>query len=125
MEDPASTVHDRPYRYLLDSESEDEYPDSGPSTSRLSKIQITQPLDVSISGAEDSYDEVILGAGQAGKYLVRKLGVQGNAQVKVAGEVIGSGGVVDGRLVLGVNEDIGDLHSLAKGLLDKVRAGSW
>jgi len=126
MEDPSSTIHDRPYRYLLDSDSEDELevPESGPSSSRLSKIKITQ-VEVSLTGAEGSYEEVIIGVGQAGKYLLRKLGVEGKVEVKLGEEVVGSGGVIGGRLVLSVVEDVGDLHSLAKGLLSKVQTKSW
>jgi hypothetical protein len=126
MEDPSSTIHDRPYRYLLDSDSEDELevPESGPSSSRLSKIKITQ-AEVSLTGAEGSYEEVIIGVGQAGKYLFRKLGVEGRVEAKLGEEVVGSGGAIGGRLVLSVDEDVGDLHALAKGLLSKVKTKSW
>jgi len=132
MEDPLSSVHDRPHRYLLDSDSEDEegqgiyYTESGPSSSRLSKIKIStaSPEPITISGTHESYDEIILGIGQAGKYLLRKLGGE-VVEVKVGDEVVGSGGVEGGRLVLWVDDGlVGDIHSLAEDLL-KLQTRSW
>jgi hypothetical protein len=60
-----------------------------------------------------------------GKYLLRKLGVEGRVEAKLGEEVVGSGGAIGGRLVLSVDEDVGDLHALAKGLLSKVKTKSW
>jgi hypothetical protein len=131
MEDPLSAVHDRPHRYLLDSDSEDEegqglYPPSESGPSRLSKIKIsnapTAKVSISTNGA---YEEVVLGIGQAGKYISRKFGGGADVEVKVGDEVVGKGGVVGGRLILGVNdESVEDLHALAGGLL-KVETKSW
>jgi len=66
-----------------------------------------------------------LGIGQAGKYLSRKFGADGKVDVKVGEEVVGTGGVVGGRLVLGVDdEQVEDLHSLATSLLN-VKTKYW
>lgn len=134
MEDPLSALHDRPHRYLLDSDSEDDETLAGPS--RISKIQISTPSPPQItitglqSAAEGPYEEVIIGVGQAGKYLTRKLGVKPEVQVKFAegGEVVGSGGVMGGRLVLQVDEDsIGSvgLHAAASRLVKDIKTKSW
>jgi hypothetical protein len=131
MEDPLSSVHDRPHRYLLDSDSEDEegqglYAPSESGPSRLSKIKISNAPTAKVSiTATGSYEEVVLGIGQAGKYISRKFGGAGDVEVKVGDEVVGKGGVVGGRLILGVDdESVEDLHALAGELL-KVETKSW
>jgi len=131
MEDPLSSVHDRPHRYLLDSDSDDEegqglYPPSESGPSRLSKVKISNgpAPEVSIS-TTGPYEELVLGIGQAGKYISRKFGGEGDIEVKVGDEVVGRGGVVGGRLILGVNEkSVDDLHAVAGELL-KVETESW
>ena len=131
MEDPLSAVHDRPHRYLLDSDSEDEegqglYSPSASGPSRISKLHISSPPSANVSiSSNGSYEEVILGIGQAGKYICRKFGADGKVMVKVGDEVVGIGGAVGGRLVLGINDEmVEDLHSLATSLL-KVETKSW
>ena len=131
MEDPLSAVHDRPHRYLLDSDSEDEegqgiYSPSTSGPSRLSNLHITCPASPPVFiSSPGPFEEVILGIGQAGKYLSRKFGADGKVDVKVGEEVVGTGGVVGGRLVLGVDdEQVEDLHSLATSLLN-VKTKSW
>jgi hypothetical protein len=131
MEDPLSAVHDRPHRYLLDSDSEDEegqgiYSPSSSGPSRISKIQISSPSPPQISiSTNKSYEEVILGIGQSGRYLSRKFAVDGSVEITVDGKVVGIGGVVAGRLILGVDDElVEDLHSLAGALLG-VGTMSW
>ena len=131
MEDPLSAVHDRPHRYLLDSDSEDEegqgiYSPSTSGPSRLSNLHITSPASAPVTiSSPGPFEEVILGIGQAGKYLSRKFGADGKVEVKVGEEVVGTGGVVGGRLVLGVDdEQVEDLHSLATSLLN-VKTKYW
>jgi hypothetical protein len=131
MEDPLSAVHDRPHRYLLDSDSEDEegqglYSPSASGPSRISKLHISSPPSAQVSiSLNGPFEEVILGIGQAGKYLCRKFGADGKVVIKVGDEVVGSGGAVGGRLVLGINdEQVEDSHSLASSLL-KVETRSW
>jgi hypothetical protein len=131
MEDPLSAVHDRPHRYLLDSDSEDEegqglYSPSASGPSRISKLHISSPPPAQVLiSSNGPYEEVVLGIGQAGKYLSRKFGKDGKVVVKVGDEVVGSGGAVGGRLVLAINDElVEDLHSLAASLL-KVETKSW
>lgn len=131
MEDPLSAVHDRPHRYLLDSDSEDEegqglYSPSASGPSRMSKLHISSRPSANVSiSSSGPYEEIILGIGQAGKYLCRKFGADGKVVIKVGDEVIGTGGAVGGRLVLGINDEVvEDLHSLATSLL-KVETKSW
>jgi hypothetical protein len=134
MEDPLSALHDRPHRYLLDSDSEDDETLAGPS--RISKIQISTPSppQITITGLQSAaagpYEEVIVGVGQAGKYLARKLAVKPEVEVKLAegGEVVGSGGMVGGRLVLQVDEDtIGSvgLDAAGSSLIKNIKTRSW
>lgn len=131
MEDPLSAVHDRPHRYLLDSDSEDEegqgiYSPSTSGPSRISKLHISSssPAKVSISNS-GSYEEVVIGIGQAGKYLCRKFGMDSSVKVKVGEEVVGTGGDNGGRLILALNDElVEDLHSLA-GALIGVQTKSW
>jgi hypothetical protein len=131
MEDPLSSVHDRPHRYLLDSDSEDEegqgiYSSTSSGPSRLSKLHITPASSAQVSISNTGpVEEVILGNGQAGKYLCRKFGADGAVTVNVGDEVVGSGGNVGGRLVLGINDEmVEDLHSLAASLFE-VETKSW
>jgi len=131
MEDPLSAVHDRPHRYLLDSDSEDEegqglYSPSTSGPSRISKLQISSPASAQVSiSSNGPYEEVILGIGQAGEYLCRKFGADGKVVIKVGDEVVGTGGVVGGRLVLGINDElVEDHHSLATALLE-LETESW
>jgi hypothetical protein len=131
MEDPLSAVHDRPHRYLLDSDSEDEegqglYSPSASGPSRISKLHISSPPSAQVSiSSNGPFEEVILGIGQAGKYLSRKFGTDGKVVVKVGDEVVGSGGALGGRLVLAINDEmVEDLYSLATSLLN-VETKSW
>lgn len=139
MEDPLSPLHDRPHRYLLESDSSDEEGQgvygasgSGPSTSKP-KIQTSAPYtveDIEISGDSwDTYEEVILGVGQAGRYLHRKLlGARVNSTfvVKSRGEALGSGFELGGRLLLCIDEGQQDnLHIIAQALLEKAGSIPW
>jgi hypothetical protein len=88
MEDPLSAVHDRPHRYLLDSDSEDEegqglYSPSASGPSRISKLHISSPPSAQVSiSSNGPFEEVVLGIGQAGKYICRKFGADGKVVIK-------------------------------------------
>lgn len=92
----------------------------------MSKLHISSRPSANVSiSSSGPYEEIILGIGQAGKYLCRKFGADGKVVIKVGDEVIGTGGAVGGRLVLGINDEVvEDLHSLATSLL-KVETKSW
>lgn len=135
MEDPLSAVHDRPHRYLLESDSSDEegqglytVTESGPSKSKSTLKPLTSS-DIEISGPWEAYDEVILGVGQAGRYLIKSFGVvgKGDVQIKAGGTVLGSGWAAGKRLLLSVDEGGMEesLHSIAQALIDKAGQKSW
>lgn len=139
MEDPLSQLHDRPHRYLLESDSSDEEGqgiygtnESGPSTIPKPKIQTSQEYtvdDVDITGGSwDSYEEIILGVEQSGRYLVRRLGVKGDADVtvNVGGRTMGSGWGIGRRLLLIMGEGEQEtLHILAHALLANSGTRPW
>lgn len=108
MNDPTTSLNAPPPRYLLESDSEDEegqgiYPGSGPSRPR---IRVTrQPVAVHWDGQKKSYDNVVIGVGQTGKYLLRKTGAQEDKmRIQRGGEVLGQGFEIGSGLLLHVME---------------------
>ena len=77
MNDPLSPLTVPPPRYLLESDSSDEEGQGSYSYSRRDrKSKITQPLGVALQwldGTSGPFDTVLLGVGQVGSYLGRKL----------------------------------------------------
>jgi hypothetical protein len=149
MDDPLSNLHDRPPRYLLESDSSDEegqgmYPGAGPSKSK-SQPKIALPKqDARLTwtqGTPAQIHSVILGVGQAGRYLLRRTGLEpksrtaaagadrsADAEVKLGDRRIGQGYVADGTLVLSVAEGLDSqdvLYGLARNLIEGLPAASW
>lgn len=136
MEDPLSAVHDRPHRYLLESDSSDEegqglytVTESGPSKSKSNSNPLSSG-DIEITGSWESYDEVVLGAGQAGRYLAKSFGVavkKGDVEINAGGTVLGSGWTVGKRLLLSLDEGglEQSLHSISQALVNKAGGKPW
>ena len=136
MEDPLSAVHDRPHRYLLESDSSDEEGqglytthESGPSKSKSPTALSVNEIE--FTGSWDAYDEVILGVAQAGRYLSKtfsgsKAG-KGDVEIKAGGTALGNGRGVGKRLLLAVDEQglETSLHTIARALVNKAGGKSW
>ncbi|KAK8853141.1 hypothetical protein IAR55_003842 [Kwoniella newhampshirensis] len=135
MNDPLSPLTVPPPRYLLESDSSDEegqgtYPSS--STSRpkihLSSSEIT--INFSTAQPQPELEELVLGLGQAGKYITRSLGdKQAAGEVLVDGRLVGRG-LKSGQGLLVVGLDEGDLGNegvwgLAEKLIDTLKAKRW
>ncbi|WVR07745.1 hypothetical protein IAU60_004788 [Kwoniella sp. DSM 27419] len=134
MNDPLSPLTAPPPRYLLESDSSDEegqgtYPGSGPSSSRP-KIRQAQTIDdPAVAGGAVSH--VVLGIGQAGRYLLKHVQAQTPATgeaIKVDGSEVGSIRTVGGiRLV--IIEENGlkgeTVWDLASALTEAVQAEQW
>lgn len=138
MEDPLSAVHDRPHRYLLESDSSDEEGqglygsnDSGPSKLKPTSTPVlsVQDIEINDNGPWDTCDEILLGVGQAGRYLVKTLGGGQKADVEIrAGDSpLGSGWMVGKRLVLSMDDGGLDssLHAVAQALVNKAGNKPW
>lgn len=127
MNDPTATLFAPVPRYLLESDSEDESEiTSGAGPSRP-KIQV-QAQPYFIRGLDDrSFDQVIIGVGQAGRYLSRKLGPSSSSiKVERGDEVVGEGSVMEGVLSLSVKElDHPHIWDLAKALRHTIKASTW
>ncbi|WWD03534.1 hypothetical protein V865_001587 [Kwoniella europaea PYCC6329] len=133
MNDPLSPLTVPPPRYLLESDSSDEegqgsYPATAPGPSTKPKIRINDGIQVDITGLKDEVDEVVVGLGQAGRYILK--GVQGE---KIGGIKIGSknvGGVtkVGKNTVVSIEEgELGgdECWEVVKSLVGKVKAKKW
>ncbi|WWD19556.1 hypothetical protein CI109_104017 [Kwoniella shandongensis] len=133
MNDPLSPLTVPPPRYLLESDSSDEegqgaYPST--STSRGSKSQPLPPQISIILPEAGEVEELVIGLGQAGRYITRSSGkVEPEGEVRVDGRVVGRGlKGEEGVLVLGLDEsELGyeAIWELAEKLIDKVKAKRW
>lgn len=143
MEDPLSSLHDRPHRYLLESDSSDEEgqglyggigPESasGPSTKPKIRTTSSDTVVITINGDEGRWataTEILVGLGQAGRFLSRKFGLKGtpDVEVKMGSVVVGSGWTLGTRLVLALDDQQvhqDQLHDLATVLLRKAPDGA-
>lgn len=131
MNDPSSSINAAPPRYLLESDSSDEegqggYPGPNPEYGLSSRARAQAQAQASASkGASgprislarlqgiskdgSSYKEAIVAVGQAGRYVVRKLGL------KVKGS---QGQGVSGTVVLPTatgDERVGEVYELGQG----------
>ncbi|OCF77196.1 hypothetical protein I204_01181 [Kwoniella mangroviensis CBS 8886] len=133
MNDPLSPLTVPPPRYLLESDSSDEegqgtYPGAAPGPSTKPKIRINDGIQVNITGLGGEVDEVVVGLGQAGRYILK--GVQGE---KIGGIKIGIknvGGVtkVGKNTVVSIEEsELGgdECWEVVKSLVAKVKAKKW
>lgn len=158
MDDPLSPLHDRPPRYLLESDSSDEegqgiYPGSSSTPSGSSSRPKSNSRGIKPAPKaslewkkkdQEHVERVVLGVGQAGKYLLRKMGfspsaaarakksareeVDADLEVKLAGRIIGQGWLRDGTLILGVMEGMEEqdvLYGLANELISGLPAKFW
>ncbi|KIR34029.1 hypothetical protein I352_03260 [Cryptococcus deuterogattii MMRL2647] len=140
MNDHFAALNAPPPRYLLESDSSDEegqgaYP--GSSTPKP-KISIdTPPVEVFFTRGtgNEGVKDLVVGLGQAGKYLKKDLGVGGCAagqqevgKVVVGGRQVGQGWKVGEGMVFSINE--GDLShetiwEISQKLLANIKAQSW
>lgn len=148
MDDPLSSLHDRPPRYLLESDSSDEegqgiYPGAGPSRTKPKIALPEQDISVSMNWSKSTRSDiqsVVLGVGQTGKYLMRKTGLEvrgkgristgdkGDLQILMGGREVGRGYVRDGSLLLAMTEGLDEqsgLYRLAEGLIKELSTTSW
>lgn len=131
MEDPSGPARGSAHRYLLESDSEDDeeqgYLSSkdGPSKPKI-RIE-SQPFVLRHVNPNQQYDQVVIGVGQAGGYLERKLGVkQSGLTVLQGANSVGRGFEIGSTLLLSVNEvDNEDVWSLARTLQEGLQASSW
>ncbi|WVQ67098.1 uncharacterized protein L199_005292 [Kwoniella botswanensis] len=133
MNDPLSPLTVPPPRYLLESDSSDEegqgsYPGVAPGPSTKPKIRVNDGVQVDSTGLGDEVDEVVVGLGQAGRYILK--GVQGE---KIGGIKIGSKNVasvtkVGKNRVISIEEgEMGgeECWEVVKSLVAKVKAKKW
>ena len=132
MNDPSSSARGSAHRYLLESDSEDDQEDQGYFTSKAGpsrpKLQVeSQPFVLRHVNPNQQYDQVVIGVGQSGRYLERKLGVKQSSVTILQGEnSVGSGFDTGSTLVLSVNEvDNEDVWQLAKVIQEGVQASLW
>jgi hypothetical protein len=79
MLDPLSPLNVPPPRYLLESDSSDEEGQGVYPSGSRPRIVVPSPVVrvyTAQPGSETLYDEVIVGVGQAGRYLLKKAGVK-------------------------------------------------
>lgn len=142
MNDPLSPLTSQPPRYLLESDSSDEegqgqYP-LAESSSRKSKVTPKIPVvDIRYPRSQGKDEEegkekevVIIGVGQAGRYLARRAGITGNTEVEleisVDGLVIGRGyGTDEGMLVVVEDEGVEGLFEVSEMMLKSIKAKAW
>ncbi|WWC64654.1 uncharacterized protein I303_107265 [Kwoniella dejecticola CBS 10117] len=141
MNDPLSPLTAPPPRYLLESDSSDEegqgtyptYEQSGPSKP---KIRLNNESQVSIEGVDKvtNLEEVVIGIGQAGKYVSKLAESQGQGlrigNVKIGSKNIGGvlQGTTDGHKIISLEE--GELSheeswEVVKVLIDTIKARKW
>ena len=137
MNDPLSPFNVPPPRYLLESDSSDEEGQGiyGAGSSKPRRPAVSPSITVEHAVQADSGEagevrEVVLGVGQAGKYLLRKfLASSGTPAlvVRLDSTVVGRGYKVGGALVLSVDAKLedGTLHDLARKLLEQYPSATW
>ena len=132
MTDPTISINAPPPRYLLESDSEDEegqgvYGAGGSGPSRP-KIQLQhESVSIKWTDSASSYDRVILGVGQAGAWIRRKVGNgEGVLKVQRGDDVLGLGMQVDGTLLLDMKDvDNESAWEIATSLLQSIKAKEW
>ncbi|WVW86093.1 hypothetical protein I302_108132 [Kwoniella bestiolae CBS 10118] len=132
MNDPLSPLTAPPPRYLLESDSSDEegqgtYPGAAPGPSKP-KIRINEGVKVDITGLEGEVEEVVIGLGQAGRYLSKSVQGEMIGGVKVGSSSVGVVYKVGkGRVILVEEGDLNgnECWEVVKSLVGKVKAGKW
>jgi hypothetical protein len=137
MNDPVSSaLQAPPPRYLLESDSSDEegQGEYAASSSRRTKRPAVTPNITGewVDTAKAGVKEVIIGLGQAGRYLRRKIGTKKGGQIKPAVRVLagqeelGLGTVHDGVLVLALDDAEGEESwSIARELCKIIKGDKW
>ncbi|BEJ17972.1 hypothetical protein CspHIS471_0702490 [Cutaneotrichosporon sp. HIS471] len=131
MYDPTSPLTGPPPRYRIESDSSDEegqgaYPTTSHRASapppgvniRLLPVDPSNPQPLSGSGA------VVVGIGQAGKFLLRRAVGRPIFQVQVGGQPAGMGVSVDGGVVVALQDGL-EAHEVVKQLAEVVKGSSW
>jgi hypothetical protein len=132
MDDPTISLNAPPPRYLLESDSEDEegqgiYGSSGSGPSRP-KIRVAQyPVTVQWTDSKVDFDHVVLGVGQAGAWLRRKVGNgEGVVKVQRGEEGLGMGMQVERVLVVEIKDvDNEGVWEVAESLRESINAKQW
>ena len=137
MNDPVASISAPPPRYLLESDSSDEegqgyYAGAAGGPSSRPKIRQTTSADISIEGipASRSYDCVVVGTSQAGRYIAKKAGKgheDPTIKVKSSNGLLGRGWELNYKEVLLALDDVEneDVWTVSKALLEKIKASSW
>jgi hypothetical protein len=138
MNDPSSAFNAPPPRYLLESDSSDEegqggYPGGSTSHGGRQGKASTKAHSVRVVGStvQRAVPEAVVGVGQAGRYLFRKLGLTHSAQeaqatVELDGGKCGTIAYVNGAALICLEEQDGEeAWAVGKGLGDTVRAEKW
>jgi len=132
MDDPTISLNAPPPRYLLESDSEDEegqgvYGSSGSGPSRP-KIRLPkETVSVQWTDSKEDYSHIILGVGQAGAWIRRKVGNgEGVLKVQRGEEALGMGTQVEGVLVVDVKDvDNESVWDVAESLRGSINARQW
>lgn len=137
MNDPVSSISAPPPRYLLESDSSDEegqgyYAGAAGGPSSRPKIRQTSSADISVESvsASSSYNSVIVGTGQAGRYIAKKAGHRhedSTIKVKSSNGLLGQGWELsDNELLLALDDvENENVWTVSKALLEKIKASSW
>lgn len=136
MNDPLASFTAPPPRYLLESDSSDEegqglYPILGQPSRPPRAPVVPHHYTVHPAGTQ-TYESVIVGIGQAGRYAARCLGIDsrrpGEVRLLDGDALVGQGYEVDGRLFMMLDETgpSGDgAHELSESLLSSLKAKRW
>jgi len=132
MNDPTTSINVPPPRYLLESDSEDEegqgiYGSSGSGPSRPKIAVARDDVSVHWTDAKIDYEHVVLGTGQAGAWIRRKVGNgEGVLKVQRGEEGLGIGMQLEGILVVDIKEvDNESVWGLATALRESISAKQW
>lgn len=141
MNDPLFASQAPPPRYLLESDSSDEegqgeYPYRTPtSSSSRSRIAAPEPepiIEISWESGEKTVSEasnVLIGIGQSGRYIARKLGrSKEKAALRIGrgAEQVGKGWILQKSLLVQIEEaDGGAAWAIANALLSHIQADKW
>lgn len=122
MQDPLTSLNIAPPRYTFDSDSEDE-----DDAVQGSKASSSRSIPVELKFMEKRpFKEVVIGVGQAGRYLQRHVR-GGDVILEIsAGSDLARGVLVGETLIIIVEEAEGVMaHTLAKRLIGDIHCERW
>jgi hypothetical protein len=135
MNDPTAAISAPPPRYLLESDSSDEEGQgeyAASSSRRAERAKATQEVRVDWEDAEaqKGLKEVVIGVGQSGRYLRRKIDSKGSEKAAVkltlGEEEVGRGWAMDGVLLMALEEAEGDeAWRIVEKVTGEVKAERW